>query len=182
MIGFSLAANGNQGLKHFKKKDGEIEIFFLFPKKGVQWDSVGFIVLSWVISPLMSGCLAFSLFLFVRTAILRRENSLTLAYIFTPFFYFVVTSIIVLSILYEGSSSEYFKTLPTWAGLVATFCFGFVVALFSIIVILPVMRRYNTRDREAFERFPYKYKLKYLFCFGPYREIPSDLQKLEFPK
>lgn len=38
------------------------------------------VVVSWFISPLLSGLAASLLFLLVRTAILRRENSLQLAF------------------------------------------------------------------------------------------------------
>mmetsp|Transcript_3492 Transcript_3492/g.6205 ORF Transcript_3492/g.6205 Transcript_3492/m.6205 type:complete len:659 (-) Transcript_3492:145-2121(-) len=79
----------------------------------VQWISPGSgldalagvvgIICSWFISPLLSALLAFIVFLFVRTAVLRRKHPVKMAFVTLPVWYFLTVSIVIFFIIYKGS-------------------------------------------------------------------------------
>merc|ERR1719273_2660912 len=69
----------------------------------VNWGKVGMVVLSWVASPVLAGIVGALLFLSVRWAVLRREDSLKAAYRFYPIFLFVMFMIMSLFVIIKGS-------------------------------------------------------------------------------
>lgn len=61
------------------------------------------IVISWFLSPLMAGVFAATMYYIVRTCILRRRQSLKLAYFLVPFIFWSVVMINVVFVLSKGS-------------------------------------------------------------------------------
>jgi PiT family inorganic phosphate transporter len=70
--------------------------------EAVQWGKVGTIVLSWVISPALSGIIAYWLFVSVQRLILDTSNPLENAKRYVPFYIFLVGFIIALVTLFKG--------------------------------------------------------------------------------
>ncbi|MGA9574843.1 MAG: inorganic phosphate transporter [Lysobacterales bacterium] len=68
----------------------------------VHWSKVGTIAASWVISPLMSGFLAFFIFMSVQKLILGTKNPLKNARKYVPFYIFAVGFILALVTLLKG--------------------------------------------------------------------------------
>jgi PiT family inorganic phosphate transporter len=68
----------------------------------VQWAKVGSIVASWVVSPLLSGTMAFMLFTSVQKLILNTENPLANARKYVPFYMFLAGFMIALVTLLKG--------------------------------------------------------------------------------
>lgn len=68
----------------------------------VKWDKIGFIVASWVISPLMAGIIAYMIFRSVQTLILNRENPLMYAKRYVPVYIFLAGFMIALVTLIKG--------------------------------------------------------------------------------
>jgi PiT family inorganic phosphate transporter len=68
----------------------------------VQWGKVGSIVASWVVSPLLSGTMAFMLFTSVQKLILNTENPLANARKYVPFYMFLAGFMIALVTLMKG--------------------------------------------------------------------------------
>jgi len=68
----------------------------------VQWGKVGSIVASWVISPLLSGTMAFMLFTSVQKLILNTEDPLTNARKYVPYYMFLAGFMIALVTLMKG--------------------------------------------------------------------------------
>lgn len=68
----------------------------------VQWGEVGTIVLSWVVSPLTAGFLAFLIYLSVQRLILSREDPLTRAKRYVPVYIFLAAFTIVLITILKG--------------------------------------------------------------------------------
>ncbi|WP_455209507.1 inorganic phosphate transporter [Kaarinaea lacus] len=68
----------------------------------VQWGKVGSIVMSWVVSPLLAGTIAFALFVSVQRLILSADNPLQSAKRYVPFYMFLVGFIIALVTLFKG--------------------------------------------------------------------------------
>ena len=68
----------------------------------VQWGTVGSIVASWVVSPLLAGSLAFGLFRSVQRLIFDAEDPFRAAKRFVPMYIFLVGFIIALVTLLKG--------------------------------------------------------------------------------
>jgi len=68
----------------------------------VQWSKVGSIVASWVVSPLLSGTMAFLLFISVQKLILDTDNPLENAKRYVPFYMFLAGFMIALVTMLKG--------------------------------------------------------------------------------
>jgi len=68
----------------------------------VQWSKVGAIVASWVVSPLLSGTMAFMLFTSVQRLILHTDDPLANAKKYVPFYMFLAGFMISLVTLMKG--------------------------------------------------------------------------------
>ena len=90
-IGFSLVAKGTQGIK---------------------WTTLGKIVASWFVSPLLSGFMSAALFLAIRKLILRKPVPLEYGLRALPIFYALTLTVNVFSIMLDGPSMLYFDRIP----------------------------------------------------------------------
>ena len=68
----------------------------------VQWGQVGTIVMSWVVSPLTAGFIAFLIFASVQRLILTQENPLERARRYVPFYIFFAAFTITLVTILKG--------------------------------------------------------------------------------
>ncbi len=68
----------------------------------VQWGKVGTIVMSWVVSPLTSGFIAFLIYASVQRLILRHEDPLTRAKRYVPVYMFFAAFTITLVTILKG--------------------------------------------------------------------------------
>ena len=68
----------------------------------VKWAKVGTIVMSWVVSPLLSGTMAFFLFRSVQKLILNTDNPIANAKKYVPFYIFATGFMIALVTLFKG--------------------------------------------------------------------------------
>ena len=70
--------------------------------EAVKWGKVGSIAMSWVVSPVLAGSIAFALFVSVQRLILNADNPLSSAKRYVPFYMFLVGFIIALVTLFKG--------------------------------------------------------------------------------
>ena len=70
--------------------------------EAVHWEKVGFIVASWVVSPVLAGFIAFMLFRSVQGLILDTDNPFENAKKYVPYYIFLVGFIIALVTLVKG--------------------------------------------------------------------------------
>jgi PiT family inorganic phosphate transporter len=70
--------------------------------EAVNWDLLGTIALSWVISPLLSGSIAFLVFVFIRRSILNQPDPVRCAQRWGPLYVFAVALVIGLVTLFKG--------------------------------------------------------------------------------
>ena len=70
--------------------------------EAVHWDKVGFIVASWVVSPLLAGFISYMLFRSVLKLILNTEHPFDNAKKYVPYYMFLVGFIISLVTLVKG--------------------------------------------------------------------------------
>ncbi len=70
--------------------------------EAVQWGKVGQIVLSWVVSPLISGVIAFAIFRTVQVLILDRADPIERARRYVPIYMLVAAFMVVMMTLTKG--------------------------------------------------------------------------------
>ena len=109
----------------------------------VMWGQVLEIVVSWVISPVISGTIAFILFLSVEKLVLSKEDPLKYAKKFVPYYIFLVGFVIAMVTLVKGLSH---------VGLEVTFSQSAVLALafalLSVIIGIFLLRRLRLPDSD----------------------------------
>lgn len=96
----------------------------------VKWSAVGRIAVSWVISPVMAGCIAYGLFRSVQILILDHDDPFARAKRFIPFYMFAVGFFIAMMTLLKGLKhvfSDAGITLQFWQAAVLSAVFGLAV-------------------------------------------------------
>jgi PiT family inorganic phosphate transporter len=96
----------------------------------VHWEIVGAIVSSWVISPLLSGTIAFFLFSFIRRKVFDSATPVLKAKQLTPYLVFFVFSILSLVMVFKGLKNLHLD-LPLTQALFMAAGIGLVAAVVS---------------------------------------------------
>ena len=96
----------------------------------VHWEKVGAIVSSWVISPLLSGTIAFFLFSFIRRKVFDSATPVSKAKQLTPYLVFFVFSILSLVMVFKGLKNLHLD-LPLTQALFMAAGIGLVAAVVS---------------------------------------------------
>lgn len=119
---------------------GAVLGFALVAKRGegIFWWTIFKIVLSWFISPLLSGVAAVILYSFLKWVILSRGDlKQKRALLILPFFYAIVIFLNVFSILYTGSHVYHIEILKVWHMLLISLGSAVLVWLLFIFIIVP---------------------------------------------
>ncbi|XP_055601514.1 sodium-dependent phosphate transporter 2 [Uranotaenia lowii] len=119
-IGFSLVARGLQGLK---------------------WSTLGTIVGSWFVSPVLSGMMSVTLFWGIRKFILNARNPLKAGLLALPMFYGTTLAVNVFSIVHDGPKLLYMDNIPTWVALLISGALGLLVALLVQLFVVPWQKK-----------------------------------------
>jgi len=113
----------------------------------VHWDKVGEIAISWIISPLMSGFMAFFIFMSVQKLILSTDDPLANARKYVPIYIFAVGFILALVTLLKGLKHVGLD-LSTTQSLIIAVISGFVTMGIGILAIRRV--KVVPSDDDAF--------------------------------
>lgn len=119
VVGFSLVAKGLSGINQI---------------------GLARIVLSWFISPVLSGIGSALIFYTIKRCILSKRNPLEAGLKSLPLFYFFTIFVNVFSILLDGPEVLYFHLIPPWLAFASAA--GIAVAVACIIwkVVAPRLR------------------------------------------
>jgi PiT family inorganic phosphate transporter len=102
--------------------------------EAVQWVKVGYIAMSWVVSPLVSGSIAFALMASVQFLILNTPNPLQNAKRYVPLYIFLVGFIVALVTLFKGLKHVGLDT-TTGQNYMLAVALGVVVMMVGIVFI-----------------------------------------------
>jgi PiT family inorganic phosphate transporter len=100
----------------------------------VQWGQVGTIVMSWVVSPLTAGFIAYLIYLSVQRLILTREDPLAQAKRYVPVYIFFAAFTITLVTILKGLSHVGLNISLTNSYLLAM-AFAVTIALIGMVAI-----------------------------------------------
>jgi len=95
----------------------------------VHWDKVGFIVASWVVSPVLAGFIAFMLFRSVQSMILDTDAPFDNAKKYVPYYMFMVGFIISLVTLVKG-----LKHVGLELSVMEQYAYALVIGLLIMVV------------------------------------------------
>ena len=68
----------------------------------IQWNAMGRISMSWVLSPILSGILSYTIFTLIQQKILLAYQPILAAKKLTPYFVFLCFNVVILSLFYRG--------------------------------------------------------------------------------
>jgi inorganic phosphate transporter, PiT family len=122
VIGFGLIALGTQA---------------------IHWSKVGDIALSWIVTPILSGVIAYLLYLSVQWLILNRQHPIKQAKRFIPVYIFLSALVLTLVTFIKGLKHVGLDISPNEA-------IGFAVALSLLISIIGsvMLKRLHIRESE----------------------------------
>ncbi|MGD8322736.1 MAG: inorganic phosphate transporter [Gammaproteobacteria bacterium] len=115
----------------------------------VEWNAIGAIVASWVISPLAAGFIAFLIFNSIQWLILRHANPLERARRYAPVYVFLTVALISLVTMFKGLSH---------VGLELSTGQAYLLALVIALGVTAIGRHFIVRiqvDRKAEKKFHY---------------------------
>lgn len=108
---------------------------------GVRWSTLGAIVLSWFISPALSGTASAILYWLVRRFILRSTQPVKSGLTALPFFYGATMAVNVLSVVHDGPKLLAMDNIPLWLALVCSLALGALVAVCVRMFLVPYYKR-----------------------------------------
>jgi PiT family inorganic phosphate transporter len=100
----------------------------------VQWSQVGTIVISWVVSPLTAGFIAYLIYMSVQALILRQEDPLARAKRYVPVYIFLASFTITLVTILKGLSHVGLEISLAHSYLIAI-AIGIVISLVGAFAI-----------------------------------------------
>jgi PiT family inorganic phosphate transporter len=112
---------------------------------GINWTVVLFVVLSWVISPVFGGLIAFTIFSIIKKFILSSPEPIAQTRKIGPFFTGIVAFILSLAVIYKGLKHLRLD-LPILEALLISLCVGaggFLLGSF-------LLRRYKEREGDPY--------------------------------
>ncbi len=112
----------------------------------IHWDTVSKIAASWIVSPLLSGVISFSIFILLRRVIFYSKTPVESAKKITPFLVFFVVGILTLVMVFKGLKNLHLD-LPLSQALILACLVGLLGALISIPLINKV-KSSRTEEKE----------------------------------
>jgi len=113
----------------------------------INWTVVGYVALSWIISPVFGGIISFLIFTIIKKYILGSSEPIKKTRRLGPYFVGIVFFILTLAIIYKGLKNLHLD-LPF---LVATLI-SLLVGLAGFIVGSVLMGRYKEKDTDPYSQ------------------------------
>ncbi|MCK5498575.1 MAG: inorganic phosphate transporter [Gammaproteobacteria bacterium] len=115
----------------------------------IHWDKVGTIAASWVVSPLLSGTIAYFIFRILLRTIFYNRRPLHSAKRLAPYLVFVVFAILSLAMLFKGLKNLNLDLSTPSAFAVASIV-GLIASLISVwlVSLIPEQKREKPEDKK----------------------------------
>ncbi len=140
------------------------------------WSTIGTIAASWVVSPLLGGALAYLIFSVIRKQILYNSQPLEAMVRATPYFAFIVFSLLTLILLFGGLRGLNFD-FNIVALLIFVICIGLVAFLFAKILL---KKKSSLDGYERVEKI-FAYLLMIIACFMAFAHGSNDVANVIGP-
>ncbi|MCH9611182.1 MAG: hypothetical protein S4CHLAM81_14410 [Chlamydiales bacterium] len=140
------------------------------------WKTIGSIAASWVVSPVLGGALAYLIFSVIRKRILYCKEPLVAMRRATPYFAFLVFSLLTLILLFGGLRGLSFE-FNIVSLLLFVFCVGLLAFLFAKLLL---KRRGKLEGYDQVERI-FSYLLMIIACFMAFAHGSNDVANVIGP-
>ncbi len=116
----------------------------------VEWTRITSIAASWVISPLISGCVSFLVFSLLQRTILYALDPLEAAKKYLPLFYFIVFSSFTLNLIFSG-----LRNLHLELTMLSTIALALGVGLLAAFIAQFFLRNTSSKPAATLAATPY---------------------------
>jgi PiT family inorganic phosphate transporter len=113
----------------------------------INWIKVWSVVMSWVVSPLMGGLVAFLLFRFLTNQVFRRRNPLLYAKRILPYIVFLVCVILANAMFYKG-----LKNLHLNFSFPEAILYSFIVGVIGFFIAKPLSKKIPDVPRKEIHK------------------------------
>ena len=113
----------------------------------INWIKVWSVVMSWVVSPLMGGLVAFLLFRFLTNQVFRRRNPLLYAKRILPYMVFLVCVILANAMFYKG-----LKNLHLNFSFPEAILYSFIVGAICFFIAKPLSKKISDVPRKEIHK------------------------------
>ena len=113
----------------------------------INWIKVWSVVMSWVVSPLMGGLVAFLLFRFLTNQVFRRRNPLLYAKRILPYMVFLVCVILANAMFYKG-----LKNLHLNFSFPEAILYSFIVGAIGFFIAKPLSKKIPDVPRKEIHK------------------------------
>ncbi len=103
----------------------------------IHWGQVWFILGSWVVSPLLGGCIGFVVFNIIRRQIFYQKDPIRAAKRLTPIMIFVVFGVLAMVLLYKGMENLDVD-LSFWPALGLSLLIGALAGLIGALLMMRI--------------------------------------------
>jgi inorganic phosphate transporter, PiT family len=100
----------------------------------IQWGQTGYIALSWVISPLLSGLLGYAMFMVLRQKVLYAYDPVRAARRLIPYFVFLIFAIFTLMVTFGGLHNLKMN-LALWQAILISCGVGVLAAIAAALLL-----------------------------------------------
>lgn len=114
---------------------------------GIHWNVVLLVALSWIISPVFGGIIAFSIFSIIKKFILSSETPIERTKRIGPYLTGMVAFILSLSIIYKG-----LKNLHLDLDFLEAFVISFFFGLLGYLAGYFILKRYKEKDSDPYQQ------------------------------
>jgi PiT family inorganic phosphate transporter len=113
----------------------------------INWIKVWSVVMSWVVSPLMGGLVAFLLFRFLTNQVFRRRNPLLYAKRILPYMVFLVCVILANAMFYKG-----LKNLHLNFSFPEAILYSFIIGAIGFFIAKPLSKKIPDVPRKEIHK------------------------------
>lgn len=114
---------------------------------GIHWNVVLLVALSWIISPVFGGIIAFTIFSIIKKFILSSETPIERTKRIGPYLTGMVAFILSLSIIYKG-----LKNLHLDLDFLEAFVISFFFGLLGYLAGYFILKRYKEKDSDPYQQ------------------------------
>ena len=107
----------------------------------IVWKTIGFIVLSWLTSPVLSGIFSYSIFCITRKYVYRSERPFQMTLNMFPILTFATFLINSFFIFYKGAPQLKLDDLDLWISMVTSFSIAIFMACLSWFLYVPYAKK-----------------------------------------
>ena len=117
-------------------------------RDAVNWESVGWIIFSWIISPVLAGLLAWSVYTLIKKYVFNSNDPANNTLIIFPiltFFTFLINSFFI---FYKGTPQLKLDKLPVWVSVLTSLCIAIFFSIMAWYFYVPYAKKKLEESRN----------------------------------